>query len=297
MDEVAVNEQLILFWGDTSDNRSSVYAVLDDPTRGESLLRGTLTGPHVSDTRTIPATYPFITDASGSLPVALCLVPDPCFWTPDVPSLYDVQLSLRQGNGNEVTVRRRLGIRRLGVSGRDLWFEGRRWVLRGVRSASHDSASLNACRQVQAVLWQSNPSDALCAEASRMGVLILADLTDMEIQSQAELRRLGRWPAVGVAICDDRTAIDERVARAAAPNLVLAWRLRDDRASVPPSWAKVVLVDAEFQESLERALSWKRPIFVQRKLRQQTTAEEARRACDQLQRDLGQSDRIAGYLV
>jgi hypothetical protein len=66
--------------------------------------------------------------------MATALIPDPCYWTPENPALYDIQLRLLDGSQEIASVRRMLGLRRLGPDDRAFRFESKRWVLRGITS-------------------------------------------------------------------------------------------------------------------------------------------------------------------
>lgn len=60
-------------------------------------LAGTMSGPRRKGSRTLPATVPLrpIADAA---PAAEAILPDPCFWSPEMPFLYDIRVELRLGH-------------------------------------------------------------------------------------------------------------------------------------------------------------------------------------------------------
>src|SRR5690606_27230507 len=79
------------------------------------------------------------------------------------------------------------------------------------------------------------PSDMLCEAASRLGVLVVAELDDPDL---AEIRRLGRWPAVGLISLPGGCQFN---AKTVAHNMLLAERLGDAQ---PAAWAHVVICEA-----------------------------------------------------
>jgi hypothetical protein len=55
-------------------------------------LRGTLRGPFCESARTLPAEFPFYALLAAQRPAAEAVVPDPCFWSPELPHLYRADL-------------------------------------------------------------------------------------------------------------------------------------------------------------------------------------------------------------
>jgi hypothetical protein len=57
---------------------------------GAERLTGFVKGPYCDRARTLPATFPLV-DQGGSDPLeAEAVVPDPCFWTAELPFVYEV---------------------------------------------------------------------------------------------------------------------------------------------------------------------------------------------------------------
>jgi Glycosyl hydrolases family 2 len=80
---------------------SDVEARLEAVYRGEgpgTHLSGTITGPKREGSRTLPATVKLISLRRGDAPVAEAVLPDPCFWSQEMPFLYDVAVELRRGD-------------------------------------------------------------------------------------------------------------------------------------------------------------------------------------------------------
>lgn len=266
--ESGLLDGLELFYGAASNNLARIYArvaangAFHEPYQ-ELSLSGFVRGPECEYSRTLPATSPLVAQAPGESLLAQAIVPDPCFWTPDVPSRYQVQVELRRGKAVIDTVERELAIRNFGPRGKSLFLEGKRWVLRGVhveqctphapREVDSDDPGgqphklpsrelanrphaereeyidLTAWREARAAMIVASPSDELCRQATRLGVFLVALVGGTDDEIIAELRNLTRFGAVAVAIVQSRE-IPASVLRSAAPNLVLAQGIGGDSA-------------------------------------------------------------------
>ena len=143
-------DHLELFFGAASSAEARFYAryELGDSASDRTSLEitGQLIGPVCDFSQTLPGKHRFIEIGAGldSQRAALvqAIVPDPCFWTPELPFLYRAELQIDCG-GDVVEARRTVGIRRLGVRGKSLFFDGKRFVLRGRREFTMQN---EACR-------------------------------------------------------------------------------------------------------------------------------------------------------
>lgn len=74
--------------------------MLASPVRegADTHLSGTVTGPRREGSRTLPATVRLASVSGRDVPTAEAVLPDPCFWSPELPFLYDVSLELRRGD-------------------------------------------------------------------------------------------------------------------------------------------------------------------------------------------------------
>ena len=154
-------------------------------------LTGRLIGPECRFAKTLPATIPFIDRGPGKGLLAEAIVPDPCFWTPELPFLYRAIVEVYSSRSvvrpfitaafgseaqarrerDDYTIDRPFGIRRLGTIGRSLYLDGNRWVARGVCvDQATDDGSPRRPRLLQPALMLPAPDDAFCLEASRLGV-------------------------------------------------------------------------------------------------------------------------------
>ena len=79
---------LDIFYGELTVNRAFVYARLPRPADDEGLsLVGQVRGPRCSRAQTLPLTSPLVDLGPGPTLLARALVPDPCFWSPDLPAI------------------------------------------------------------------------------------------------------------------------------------------------------------------------------------------------------------------
>jgi hypothetical protein len=105
-------EQLEVFFGRATPAEARVYARI--PAAGlpaGTRLTGSVRGPHSAHSKTLPAAFPLVDRGPGSTRVAEAVVPDPCFWAPDAPFLYEVRVSLEVGGQDWAQAEQILGIR------------------------------------------------------------------------------------------------------------------------------------------------------------------------------------------
>lgn len=293
-----------VFFGDASHASARIYARLAG---GASLagcrLSGRVTGPECAYAHTLSAAVPL----AGKEPprelgpaaalLAEAIVPDPCFWSPDMPFLYRVEAELRRGDEVLAAADRWLGIRPLGARDRRLFFQARPWVARGVRRDEVPNATLSAWRASAAAMYVADPLDELCQEASRVGVMLLAGLSAGTADPAAAVRRLGRWPSVAMAVLESGAPLPATI-RLLAPNLLLAQHVGPGAALAPAAWAHVVVCeDGDAAMLARRAAHCPLPVIAQRNAGRQTDLADARAHCDRLQRDLAGRGDFAGYLV
>src|SRR5829696_6519128 len=119
--------QLDVFYGDLTVNRAFVYARLPLPAEvGAWSLAGQIRGPRCLAAETLPVTSPLLDLGPGPTLLARAMVTDPCFWSPDLPAIYDVTVNLLRGTEIVASARREIGLRSLGVRGKHLALESKR---------------------------------------------------------------------------------------------------------------------------------------------------------------------------
>lgn len=269
----AFDQQLELFYGGVTPNRATVYARLQDVSATPGMtLSGFIRGPHCLYSTTLPATIRLADAGPGETLLARAMVPDPCYWSPELPFLYDVHVELKRNGEVLASVDRVFGMRNFAVRGQFLYLNGKRWTIRGAKQAPEtDLAAWHD--EPLAMYCPTPPSDAFCDEASRVGVLLVVQ-APQDPDATAELQRLARHAAVALLVHSPGQV--DPAWQAAAPNIALASLLDADAVRNRPV--------------LDQPSIAFRPANT-------ATLEALRAASDQLQADLAPHGEFAGYIV
>jgi hypothetical protein len=299
---------LKVYFGDANPAEARVYVQLPaGANRTDYRLTGKVSGPYCVYAHTLAATIPLrslgprsVAGAGDSL-LAEAILPDPCFWSSELPFLYRVQVELQERGRVVATAEIALGIPALGSRGRDLVWQGKRWVLRGICREHVPSSSLQLWRESDVVLDIDDPQDALCAEASRTGAALVARLSGDSDQLATRLHELGRYPAVILAILRCNGPIDAKI-RQGAPNLMLGELFEAGQPVEPSPWADVAICAGKDAHNLaQRTAACSIPVIAQRFASGLRDLAEGRSACDRLQADLASAaaagTSFAGYIV
>jgi hypothetical protein len=291
---------LDVFYGDLTAARAYVYARLPRPADDTGLtLTGQVRGPRCKLAQTLPVTSPLVDLGPGPTLLARALVPDPVFWTPDLPAIYDVTVNLLRGTEIIATERRQIGLRSLGIRGRSLFLNGKRWVLRGVWTSSTTAISPQEWHEVGAVYASDNLRSDRLTLASECGALTMARVAEPPGLMDPVLRSVARFPAVAIALIEERIQLPADFRKSSvAPNLIFAQKIDLFRPWSLQPWADLLVVNAEKPELIAEAMSvGEIPIIAYRRCRPPVELVTARAACDELQRDLAPLGQFAGYVV
>jgi hypothetical protein len=271
--------------GRADDARAEVYVCLVGGPAGATIT-GTLTGPRCRLATTLPTTPPLRPLAGEGRAAARAIVTEPSFWTPELPNLYELVAEARTTAGVCATTRRLVGLRRLGVRGRSIWLDGRRWVPRG-RAVSNEAFDPAWFRAEQLTAMIPDPTLEACAAADAIGVPIVAHLSD-EADTQALLDRvaaLAQHPAAVMAVVPRQHVAAIGASRSTGTMLVAveADASEPTPATLEPGVQCLVARIAPGATPLD---AWRDhapgvPIVAWRE-----GAGEGRRACDALQADL-----------
>jgi hypothetical protein len=262
-----------------------------------------LYGPTCAYARTLPTHY------SAAAPLASgpgesrteILLPDPCYWTPALPFLYDLDVRWRDPAGKEHQDRRTIGLRRLTARKASLYWEGQRIVLRGARLKALKSEILPEARAAEVALIVPNPSDEHCNRADLHGIPLVADLRESDEEFE-NLLRLANHPSVALLLIDGGQIYPCDLPRLPPGTLLAAAIYPDDdpafTAQTPPDWCNVIGV--ELQPGT-RPPSWiadcGKPAIAMAAAGTYADFHAARVACDHLQAALAPEFDLAGYFT
>lgn len=259
------------------------------PDGAEATITGTLTGPHRGRDTTLPATARLQPTATAGL--ARAILTEPAYWTPDLPNRYRLEATITSAGGSPVIADQLVGLRRLGVRGRSLWLDGRRWVPRAVRI--DDVAGIDACKPAALAAVVTEPDEATLDHADEIGVAVLAMVSDSVTNATAVADRITTWsahPSAAVAILPDD------VPAATVAEVAAAVRGRRDTlllaatvaAATPPPTAAPAGIDVlmvALETDVDPHDGWRAgaglPLIAWR--RQPAAPMTGRRPCDELQ--------------
>jgi hypothetical protein len=191
---------------------------------GRLHLTGTLVGPRRGRDMTLPTTVKLVdatadhaAAADAGQALARAVFTEPAYWTPELPNLYRLHTELQRGDQAVTVIERMVGLRRLGVRGRSLWLEGRRWVPRGV-TISPTGFDPTSLRSLSAAAVIDDPADAICAAADQAGVAIIARVADADgspLDAAGARGRIAAWalhPSVVLAVLPRTANAEESMA-------------------------------------------------------------------------------------
>ncbi len=322
--------------GRADDMRAEVWLRCTPPAAGAAaigpavVVSGTLVGPECSTAATLPTTVSLVDQGTveGQPPLARGVCTEPGFWTPELPNLYRAEVTLRRDDDVVASGRRMIGLRRLGVKGRSLSLDGRRYVPRGV-ACQAIPAELDELRRLSAVAVVGFPSvadpaaqssaatlDAMLTTADRIGVAVVIRLgasTGAAVDLSILQERLEAWAAHPSVFLVTLPSGSANVGVAAGRRRgTMLFGLEVDGLEPPPPLPDRG-VDLLVVRLLEHGLphgAWQQPpplpLVAAIKEIDSPSAAVARGACDRLQADLAAWARPelrtqpwdwAGYLV
>ena len=271
-------------------------------------LSGRITGPFCPYAQTLSATHEFVDRGPGRTLLAEARVTEACFWTPEFPYLYEVEIKLQTGGEVVATARRMFGMRWFAAEGRTLLCERQPWPLGAARVERLDADDLDAFHDSNVAVMLRSPDDAVCVAASRVGVLLVAEVDARGEQLTLELRRLAQWPAV-VMVALKSDAEVTPAARRATGNLLLVQDAvvesfeQPELIKVAP-WAQAALVGRKNQKPLPcPALSRGVPVIVAIRGSAASNARDVRVAIDRTHAEFvadsaeSDVDLLAGYVI
>ncbi len=250
-----------------------------------------LVGPICEYSSTLSARWKLTTHETDSAIAQSVVVNDPCYWSSELPFLYE----LRNASDQLIAV---VGLRDWRADKSTLRCEGRVTVLRGARCDAGliEMDDWPTLRDQKLTLVVEDPSIDFCWQAARLGMPLVV----MVEESQSSLdhdyvQRLAACPAVLVVML----GIDclPLAAKPLAPGPLYGMTICDE--VIPPSdWAQVagvVLEEFRLADLIDKPPPF--PLLVFGYANDCDTWEEARRECEQLQAECAPWTGLSGYFL
>ena len=295
-----------LTFGALTESSARVSFRLDADERFE-LESGQLRGPFCEHARTLATDFALTANEARSAgDISLqAVVSDPCYWSPDLPHLYELAIRGRRA-GKTMTERRFIGLRRWAVERESFYLNRRRTVLRGGAMGRPWANRVSEARDAGAALLIPAPSEDDADLADRQGLALVADLRDSHGDAMTEVMRLSWHPSV-VAVLADRDDFRPCDAERWPKHLPLAISAYSDDEQAAPagypsddpfgslSFAGILAVELG-SDSMPRLPSGKAILAIRREGFCEDFAA-VRAACDRLQAELAPEFDLAGYFV
>jgi hypothetical protein len=307
--------------GRCDDMRAEVF-VRYTPGAGSEVadlqIAGTLVGPRRGRDVILPVTARLAAVAGGGEPrppLARAILTEPAFWTPELPNLYRLEAAVLRRGERVASIDRLVGLRRLGVRGRSLWLEGRRWVPRGIAASGDDLA---ACKAAHVAAVITEPDEPTLGRADELGVAVLAKFDAAGARAPVAIAdRIATWaahPCVAVVILpaemDDATVERITTAVRGRRDTVLLARSVAGKAAPPfaiPPGIDALVIELDAGGAPHDSCRAGAPIPLIAARRDAAAAGIDRRPCDALQAALatwgtaGSREHLrwdwAGYVV
>jgi hypothetical protein len=276
--------------------RLRLVARAGDELPGVVAVAGQVVGPRCAYARTLPAAWPLAADSTrspGELALA-AVFPEPCYWTSDLPFLYEALVEARLASGELHPLVHTFGLRRLEVAGRSFRLERKRSVFRGAVQSDLSDANLGTAHNADATLIARDASEAELLRADEIGARLIIDMS----RSQGDLQRLGpdiSWhPSVHALFVSEGNRLD----KGSRVPLGLAIDVLRGSSEAAAGAADFVAI---YLNANERPPAWvarlDKPVIVIRRGTAYADIQRARSACDALQAELAPEFDLAGYFV
>lgn len=276
------NEQLEIFTHRAAE--SEVLVEIRDLSQGRiRSLQVQLVGPHCERAHTLPTTF----QTSGREPL---LVIDPCYWTPQLPFLYDMELAFELANGTKTTWQHTVGLRRWEIDGRNLLQERKRIVLRGAVTTDFCAEDLPAAVEAEVSLVVCDPSETFLQRASELGVPLVVDLRGHESDLSSKLVSYAWQPAVALVLLDTDPDKPHAIKTACVTHAACGF--------AKASWADVIAIELNKTDQFpDWAATCEKPVIAIRRQEAYAELSQTRHGCDRLQAELAPQFDLAGYFV
>jgi hypothetical protein len=259
-------------------------------------------GPFCERARTLPTVYRGTPGLGRDGPSATFTLPDPCYWSPELPFRYQLRPSRDAAEtGRQPDAAAWFGLVRREAHRGDLRCEGRRTVLRGVGAAQLDPSLLEQAAAADSALWTADVRPQGLDDASRRGVPLVIDLAAAGAGWETALCALSWRPAAVVVVLDEGQLAALPAWLQRPRSLLLAQRVAAGDA--PAGLRLHPEADAAAWESVGGGAlrpglaACRRPVLVTRRRAGAAGLPEARSQCDVLQAELVREIDCAGYFL
>lgn len=293
-------DKLTLRVGNCTHNDARVFLEPHNDS-GIAELKGFVRGPFCEFSKTLTADFPLRTVISAGLvtPSVESLVMEPCYWTPDLPFLYEFHLKLQMEDGSFENTLLKTGMKRMNCEDRNLRLQGKRIVLRGLRCSSPDDLTLRLAREHETALIVRNPSVLVLELASRLGVPLIADLRELAGPWEEVCRKLDWYPAVYLVLLSAKQLAGFGKGWGAPHHSLVAAIASASSTADDLSRVKYEVLAVELAPG-ERPPNWLATIgdpVIAISRGSDSAVEESCARCDRWQTELAPEFDLAGYLV
>lgn len=271
-------------------------------------LSGNIIGPRCKYSSTLQTKIPF--RHRGFTPcgyrtalLAEAVVPDPCYWSSELPFLYRAVGEVTGDVAGPQSFDQTFGIRSIGTSRNRFTLNDKVWVPRIVsrREVTTDTP-LAAWRETDTTMLVSNYEEGLLQDADATGVLLAVHVADGGRQGLSDLMRLSRHPSVAIVLIESHHPIPALWRTVAQNVLFVRSYHRPTEGEATDETDAYYLPCYEDGRPFEgTAPAWpsdsRRPCLPWLPLPDKMSLPDARARCDQLQRALAGVTDVAGYFV
>ncbi|MCA9150318.1 MAG: hypothetical protein KDA92_13500, partial [Planctomycetales bacterium] len=216
--------------GATSDTLAELHFKWPDAP-SDLMARLSAKGPFCRWARTLPARFAFEQIRDGWWRTQIV---DPCFWSPDYPGVYRLEIDGQPIVQQETTadLPTEIAVRRFGARGNQLFWNGKRCVLRGQlatnltdgdhatdTSDTNESLWTTAYRELMLGRIDSRYCPTRAAIATRDGVWLGLRI-DAADHWQSQLQQITKSPALILVVLPGSANIDAQELAELAPNLL-----------------------------------------------------------------------------
>ena len=286
-----MRESLKLIVGERTEQHTRIFLTARADS-GIAEITGTVCGPYCEFAKTLTADFDLKPSNGGAVEA---LVIEPCYWTPQLPFLYDLRLKLRMQDGSQREELLPIGIRRWYCEGRNFRLESKRVVLRGLRHISPTKNDLQLARECETALMVDKPTAEVCRMASRLGVPLVADLRGSTMPWDEVFRQWDWYPSIMLVLVSvEQLASDFDANWPRQCFVAVCVSANDQLPNVKCDALTVELASAE------KPPAWlakcNKPVIA---IRQEASSEisTARAGCDKLQAELAPEFDLAAYFV